>query len=561
MTKKITLLGITALFVILCASFASAYFWGCFTKGEFIDFCYQRDRTCGATLCKFCMNNYDEINGCYTSTDFDYCNALVPDQQGCNTDGSGTVIDSAPPELDILSPLDGSMHTSRSIQLIYTLNENAHVYIYSGDRWSRICNDCFGEISQIRSFDEGDNELHLKAIDLAGLEGYADAHFIVDSQKPKISKTEPKKGYADGNFYAEFTEENPDTLKLIYGNSFREADVDLGACADLGKGKKGCSIFVDLTEFDGKDIQYWFNLTDIAGNFDASRPVELGVDTTPPEIVYLYYDIDGKFVNFDIRIDELNFDEITYTDSFDERHRWGSLCRRRLDDGACEKKVSFRDGPHILTINITDEAGNYVSRTLPLFHTDSKGPKITRTNPRSGFADGNFDVEFREENPVLLELNYGNLETGYRSHELSIEDDCFPGNGGKYQCNAFVELNDYDTEEIEYWFVIEDIVGSVDESKHISLDVDTTEPVISSLDYTIDGSYVTFTIEVNELNFDEVSYTDHSDSDRERRLCSTLREGICEARAAFSIGRHDLTVTAADEAGNSVGEPVSFDIV
>ncbi len=46
-----------------------------------------------------------------------------------------------------------------------------------------------------------------------------------------------------------------------------------------------------------------------------------------------------------------------------------------------------------------------------------------------------------------------------------------------------------------------------------------------------------------------------------KRLCSRLRDGRCEKRKSFGRGKHNLTITVLDEAGNSyVIENVNFSL-
>ncbi|MEK6862264.1 MAG: hypothetical protein AABY07_09955, partial [Nanoarchaeota archaeon] len=87
-------------------------------------------------------------------------------------------------------------------------------------------------------------------------------------------------------------------------------------------------------------------------------------------------------------------------------------------------------------------------------------------------------------------------------------------------------------------------------------------PEINSFSHEIDRRRVTFIFDITEDNFDEINYIDYSDTKpRERRLCSRLRDGICEIRKTFSRGEHNLTFTILDEAGNSVQESLVFTIL
>ena len=79
----------------------------------------------------------------------------------------------------------------------------------------------------------------------------------------------------------------------------------------------------------------------------------------------------------------------------------------------------------------------------------------------------------------------------------------------------------------------------------------------------VDGKYVYFSINITEENLDEVVYTyiDKKGKEKEKRLCSKLKDGLCEKRVSFKDGTYDLTIQIINEAGNSVGIPASFEII
>ena len=67
------------------------------------------------------------------------------------------------------------------------------------------------------------------------------------------------------------------------------------------------------------------------------------------------------------------------------------------------------------------QAGNENQAEEITFFTDSVLPRIYSTQPTRGFADGNFMVQFVEQNPVSLTLNYGNSGIGYNAEPLDLE--------------------------------------------------------------------------------------------------------------------------------------------
>ncbi len=239
--------------------------------------------------------------------------------------------------------------------------------------------------------------------------------------------------------------------------------------------------------------------------------------------------------------------DVYYLDNMDNNPRWRRLCSD-CDDYSRTK--NFDDGENWVTISVTDMTGNEVLYDVRFF-VDSHDPRIRSTTPRRGFASGEFEVKYTEENLESVVLHYGNEIIGMREHELT---GC--ANGSNIYCSTTVNLSDYNHQEIEYWFVIEDIVGNIDESRSRDLDVDVTFPVVNNPEdfYILDDRYIYFNVDVTELNLDEVSYTyyDSRGTFKEKRLCSRLDDGICEKRKRFHDDYDYQSLQVLDEAGNLI---------
>jgi len=195
------------------------------------------------------------------------------------------------------------------------------------------------------------------------------------------------------------------------------------------------------------------------------------------------------------------------------------------------------------------------------FFTDSKKPKISKTEPGKGFASGTFDVEFKEENPRSLILHYGNDIIGLQEHTLNIANECFEDRS-KMKCSTSVDISNYDGMELGYMFELSDIVGQIAVSKEKVLDVDVTSPVINDIFWTIDRGRAEVTIDLTEMNFDEVVYTNNDDNrPRERRFCSRLDSGICTKKIKLNDGMNSIDIGAVDEAGNAVGQNIQIEYI
>ena len=80
-----------------------------------------------------------------------------------------------------------------------------------------LCRSCY-DYSRKKSFKEGFNNITFKAVDVLGHEAYETRIFTIDSQAPRIDKTEPRSDYADGRFEIQYSEENIKNIILYYGN-------------------------------------------------------------------------------------------------------------------------------------------------------------------------------------------------------------------------------------------------------------------------------------------------------------------------------------------------------
>lgn len=352
--------------VVLVSSFVSAEFWACFSRGERINFCNERtpDRTCGGDTCMYCMNNYNSERGCYNQAFYNRCNSMAPQ---CIFGGNGSDIDTQPPMLSIFSPNQGDVYTTRSVLLNFRLDERADIFYIDRTngrgRWTKVCDNCMS-YGRSRSFSEGLNDLIIRAVDVVGNDAFYNISFYIDTKKPKIRGTEPRSGFANRMFNVAFDEDNPKMIKFFYGNNingFKSKEIDLANC--MSGRKRVCNTDADLSMYNGQNIEYWFNLSDIAGNSVLSRKVNLIVDTSLPIINSLDYHINGRKVHFLINIEEEHFDIVEYIDNSSSRARWISLCSR-LKNGVCEKEITLREGRHDIKIRIADEAGNLVTRDL-----------------------------------------------------------------------------------------------------------------------------------------------------------------------------------------------------
>ncbi|MBS3149622.1 hypothetical protein J4455_02920 [Candidatus Woesearchaeota archaeon] len=365
MKIKFMIISLFAILLVLPIAFAE-YQLLCLNRGETVRFSMCNpsipDRTCDSNSgCQYCTNNLG--GGVYCPANINQCNSLG---LSCSYLANAS-IDREAPIIDLNSPENNEVYNERVINIDIRINEIGDLYyqdnINGRDRWTRLCTDCSSYLGR-RSFKEGLNNITFKANDPEGNTNYLNISFYVDSIKPKIIKTEPKRGLTSGNFMIQFREENPESLMIHYGNpinGYLMHEVNLNDCQE-NRGKHTCNTNINLNLFNGQIIEYWAHLIDISDSSHETRRVSISVDTQMPVIEALNYEIDGRNVDFDILINEANFDSLDYYDHNESRPRWRTLCSR-LRDNHCIARKSFIEGIHNIDLQVIDKAGNTVAQS------------------------------------------------------------------------------------------------------------------------------------------------------------------------------------------------------
>jgi len=292
MKQKILLIFLIGLLIagIAVVSAASGYFNLCLNRGETVFFSQcnplMPDQFCSSDSCNHCV--YIGSKGFYCPASINKCNALggTCNSLDGNNNGGGT-IERIPPEIiGSCTPENNKIYASRYqyVKISATKEVDWYYQLNGNTKWKRLCRDTTLCNKKIR-FDEGFNELKIRAIDDAAMYDEKTISFRVDSKKPRIYRTYPRRGFASGTFDVQFKELNPESLVLNYGG--KEKDVDLVNDCNLDRrGKTFCSVFVDdLDELHGQRISYNFVLKDIAGSTVVSKRTFLQVDTVAPDLI------------------------------------------------------------------------------------------------------------------------------------------------------------------------------------------------------------------------------------------------------------------------------------
>lgn len=210
-----------------------------------------------------------------------------------------------------------------------------------------------------------------------------------------------------------------------------------------------------------------------------------------------------------------------------------------------------------------DQSGN--SNEYPIkFYIDSKKPIIKKTLPLKGFSKGEFSIQFTDDNPTSVVLNYGNDGLGIKTK--SVDLSTCSSLKGTYTCNVSVsDIGDYNNQNIRYWFTVNDRGDNSVVSKTLTLSVDTTSPVILNEDTMIkvNKTSLYFNLTISEKNFAGAYYMITSDArPMWKTICTKLQNGACAKKDTLSKkGNYDIDVKVVDSAGNIIIVPKSFSII
>ncbi|MEI6058723.1 MAG: hypothetical protein WCP89_03040 [archaeon] len=293
-----------------------------------------------------------------------YTTPTVPSRcsGGCNWIGGTT--GSVNMTLTVTLPFaNGGVYNKQSFNLDITTNKIASITLTNNVAVTEknLCPNCKA-YKRAEYVKEGFNDITIRAVN--GFE-IVEKHitFIIDSKKPVISKVLPlANSFASGDFSIVYTEMNLKNVTLYYG--ILNQTIKNVVKKDCPSGvKQQCDLTVDLSQFEGKEIVYWFNIVDIANTNISSKPVKIKVDNTSPKINSLSNSVLGKYVTINMSITELNFKNVQFYDNYDLNPKWKILCSS-LKNGYCVKKLFLKNGEHPIDLQVNDKAGNAVGQSV-----------------------------------------------------------------------------------------------------------------------------------------------------------------------------------------------------
>ena len=267
--------------------------------------------------------------------------------------------------LTVNKPVTDAIYGSRKLVADLESDVEATFYykhdVFGTRGWTRLCRrttECQRRI-RVR---EGENLVSFKVVDIDGNADFVyDIPFKIDSRKPRILTMLPRRNkYTNGDYFmVKYNEDNLQEVVFYYGTTIDMRQISRTDC-DSGRFMECLFENVDLTDFEGQKIKYWFSLRDEVRTVESRRKTIVKVDTTLPELVSFDWEVQrNNRVSFIFEVKEDNFDEIVYFDKSELDPKWKRLCSS-IRDGSCNRKVRFTKGTHILDIKMSDKAGNSI---------------------------------------------------------------------------------------------------------------------------------------------------------------------------------------------------------
>src|SRR3989344_5217720 len=220
----------------------------------------------------------------------------------------------------------------------------------------------------------------------------------------------------------------------------------------------------------GEGTLYWkVRSRDSVGTSDFSLTRSFTLDCSDPYCYNLVvssptendYNTKSIFFNFSIS------KNAKYIDKSLNSNYFGRICSNCNSVG---KTYTAKEGFNNLTIKVTGYDGEVLNYNI-YFNVDTTKPRIYTISPKDKSWIGGtlFTVKYTEENPEI-KLFYGiNAE-----NDVQLEN-C--PNGRNVQCSIELNLDAYDGQQIQYYFLIDDGYNQV-MSKIYILNVDATDPEI-----------------------------------------------------------------------------------
>lgn len=267
--------------------------------------------------------------------------------------------------LNVTWPLEDSLHVKLKVDFkIVASKKLAKIeYINYNDlkpKYRTICENCnsFGlDREKKLTMNEGLNNLTIRGIDSNYNYNAVNLAFRVDSVSPKTFKITPRtNAIVNGSkFSVTYTEMNLQNIILHYYNDGNMRSIS----QNCTQGKmQTCDFSPDLSEFDGKDVYFYFYYKDPIDGFKTGTS-KIRVDMVPP-VLSISNPVESRhyYRNVPITISSTKKAKIQYIDIFANQNHlvWKTLC---TDCIIYNKTMNVRlSGTHQFFVRAVDSAGN-----------------------------------------------------------------------------------------------------------------------------------------------------------------------------------------------------------
>ena len=268
-------------------------------------------------------------------------------------------------------PFNG-IYGKKAVNFNITLNSFVEKLEYKNNNenfpsWRTLCFKCngFGVLrNSTINLREGENNIIIRARDRFGNIVEDNRTLFIDSISPTTSVMLPGiNQYTNGSkFYIKFKEANLESVKLFYGRGTNIKNISNSSCVS---GFNECYFDVNLSEFNGVKILYWFEITDVFRKI-STKSKEIIIDVNPPVMkvitpVNTTYDAissKGRLVinmstNENVKLKYINYNDLV--------PKTKTLCSN------CMKYVgtqTFVNGTNNILITATDKAGNSAEKNV-----------------------------------------------------------------------------------------------------------------------------------------------------------------------------------------------------
>ena len=477
---------------------------------------------------------------------------MAPFISGTSLADTGDGDDMTPPVLTIISPTDGSVTNSKEVT--WTIIEdgsgikNYQYKIGDGDSWTDIDDIDLSAFSYtFANLVEGENTLHIKVIDHADNEGYAQVTFFVDTTPP-ILTIDPLEndGYFNINGVTITWSITDDGVADI--DHFKVRIKSYGGDWLYGSEEIADESFTFNDLVDGKYVAE-VRAIDNAGN-SVTAMVIFTVDTVKP-VPAITSPAGESFTN-------------SKTVSWSATDEGSGIAgyQYKLDDGEWSENTTatshtftdLADGEHTVHVRVYDHAGNY-DDTSVTFTLDTVPPTLTIGSPENG--------DFVDSSTVEVSWTGDDDRSDVVSYQCRIHSNGAWSNWHDTEGADHFSFTDLIEGEHIVQVRIYDQAGNFAE-KSVTFTVDTEEPVLN-IDSPADGSFLNNPdVPISWSATDVITavtgyeYRIHSNGAWSEWSERTTATG--HTFPSLADGTHKVQVRAYDQAGNFAEKSIEFTV-